>query len=620
MGDTVTQVYNIVSPTLTVKALRDSGYKSTAHALAELIDNAIEAGADDVEVFAVEERTAVGAQIRQRIQRIAVLDNGSGMSAEILRRSLRFGDGTRRERRGIGRFGMGLPSSSMSQCRKVDVWSWTNGPENAFHTQLHIKDIEGGLEEVPEPVHDPVPDYWKNLSEGLGPTGTLVLWEDLDRVQWRGARSTLLNTEFLIGRMYRRFLCDGRVRIRLVPVRDDKPDQPFDARPNDPLHMMAPSLTPEPFHDVAMFMPFGASNVGEVGVQKFSITVESGTYEVIVRATYATPEARRSDLESSFWPEEHVNKLPGATPWGKHVKKNIGISIMRAERELHLDTSWVIDYDPVERWWGVEVEFPPQLDEVFGVTNNKQAATTFTALAHFAWEDEQGEGENSFDVRRRMEEEGDARLPLMEVANYIHDLLPKLRDRLEAQTRGTGKNRKRHDVATAKADEVVKRRQQEGHSDLTSDLEKDKTPQEIIDTQLQNLTETHQMSREDAQRFIDDSKNGDRRVRMFASRQDSEAFFNVEALPAMLQVALNTDHPVYAHLISALEVDDPEKLDKAALIERLEKAADGFKVLLYAWAQYENESPRGPVRTQVMRARREWGTMAAQFLDGPDLA
>ena len=43
MSDT----YNILSPELTVQALRDSGYRNTAYAIAELIDNSIDAGADE---------------------------------------------------------------------------------------------------------------------------------------------------------------------------------------------------------------------------------------------------------------------------------------------------------------------------------------------------------------------------------------------------------------------------------------------------------------------------------------------------------------------------------------------------------------------------------------------
>ena len=46
--------YSIVSPKLTIEAMRDSGDKDTNHALAELIDNSVEAKADLVEIIAVE--------------------------------------------------------------------------------------------------------------------------------------------------------------------------------------------------------------------------------------------------------------------------------------------------------------------------------------------------------------------------------------------------------------------------------------------------------------------------------------------------------------------------------------------------------------------------------------
>ena len=41
--------FSIIDPTMAVQAMRDSGYKSTTHALAELIDNSIESDADTIE-------------------------------------------------------------------------------------------------------------------------------------------------------------------------------------------------------------------------------------------------------------------------------------------------------------------------------------------------------------------------------------------------------------------------------------------------------------------------------------------------------------------------------------------------------------------------------------------
>jgi hypothetical protein len=207
MGDSVTSEdgnYRIVSPTLTVKAMRDSGYKNTAYALAELIDNSIDATAELVEVFACEAPVKVESRTSYRVERIAVLDNGEGMDPPTLRRALKYGDGRGADPTRIGRFGMGLPNSSMSQCTRLDVWSWKNGPANAMHTYLSLEQIETGqVDDVPEPTHQPLPDYWQDLSEGLGSTGTLVVWSELDRVNWYGAAATLRNTADLIGRIYR---------------------------------------------------------------------------------------------------------------------------------------------------------------------------------------------------------------------------------------------------------------------------------------------------------------------------------------------------------------------------------------------------------------------------------
>ena len=93
-----------------------------------------------------------------------------------------------------------------------------------------------------------------------------------------------------------------------------------------------------------------------------------------VRFSYAKEEARQASK----------NKDAGKLPHGKHAANNIGVSVMRAGRELDLDRSLVIKYDPRERWWGIEVEFPPSLDDLFGVTNNKQSARNFAELQRFA--------------------------------------------------------------------------------------------------------------------------------------------------------------------------------------------------------------------------------------------
>ncbi|RDG38008.1 DNA mismatch repair protein [Streptomyces corynorhini] len=609
--------YPIVSADMTVKAMRDSGYKSTAHAIAELIDNGIEAQGDVVELFAVEATKRPTERSRYPIAKIAVMDNGTGMDRETLRKSLRFGVGSRQERKGIGRFGVGLPNSSMSQCTRVDVWSWQNGPENALHTYLDLHRIEGTDAQVPEPVQNPVPQEWQKLSQGLGASGTLVLWTDLDRVQWIGTDATLKHTEWLIGRIYRRYITDGRCRIRLVPVHgwDELPGA-ADALPNDPLYLTPRSSAPAPFDVKPMFQPIGAGSTGEIGVEQFMVKgVDGKTYPVKVRASIARDAARRSDIEEEPWPDDVTPTLdPGRTSWGKHAARNLGISLMRADRELDLDNGWTSTYDPVERWWGIEIDFPPQLDEIFGVTNNKQSATKFTALSHFDWTEE-GEGLTQLEFKELLKEEGDGRVPLMEIVFHVRDkLLKLLRDELKQQTRGTRKARSRHESAEKQAEQAVRRRREEAGPSETDLLENQKTVEESRREQIDDLVKQYDYTPRDAERIVAETMAQNRHVRLITSHApDSPAFFNIKYYGGVLQVSLNMDHPVYDDLVEVLDDEYQEDSSPSELKDRLERASSAFKLLLFSWARFEDETTKPITKDRIKSFRQDWGRMAREF-------
>jgi hypothetical protein len=604
---------------MTIEAMRDSGYKSTAHAIAELIDNGIEANADVVELFAVEGTERPSERSRYRIEKIAVMDNGEGMDSDTLRRSLRFGVGTRKGRKGIGRFGVGLPNSSMSQCKRVDIWSWQDGPDNALHTYLDLGEIDRNDAEVPAPEPQSVPQEWQNLSQGLGISGTLVLWTKLDRVQWLGAKTTLRHTEELIGRVYRRYIDKGRCRIRLVPVHgwEELPGAD-DARPNDPLYLTERSSTPAPFNEKPMFRPFGAGSTGKIGVEQFMVRgVDGKKYPVTVRASIATDPARRSDIDGEPWPEGISPSLkPGETPWGKHAARNLGVSLIRADRELDLDKGWTSTYDPVERWWGIEIDFPPQLDEVFGVTNNKQAATLFSQLAHFDWREE-AEGATKIEFNERLVEEGDPRAPLLEIVHYVRDeLISRLRNELKEQTRGTGTSRSRHAPAEKQAHHAVERRRAERPTPADA-ADSETTLEESKREQFKSLTERHKYSPPDAERLIEERIANHKTVQLLTSRNpESPAFFNVEFIPGVLQVALNMDHPVYEDLVAVLD-EGIEEAGHSELVDRLQRASNAFKLLLFSWARFEFES--GPkAASRIRDYRQDWGRVSKDFLNADE--
>ena len=408
---------DIIPPELAVRAMRDSGYRNTDYALAELIDNSVQANATQVDVVCFEVMKQVNQRKRRRIDQIAVIDNGDGMTPETLRIALQFGNGTHlKDRKGIGRFGMGLPNSSISQCRRLEVWSWQAGPKNAMWTYLDVDDIEQGvLRSVPIPEKKPVPKEWLGRSDVFGASGTLVLWSNFDdhRLQWRGAKATLENTEVLIGRMYRKFIDEGDLTIRLKAYSEDGSGSTYDApaRVNDPLYLMPNSCTPAPFDKEAMFQKWGEED------QSFKIEMDGEVHTVLVRISWA----KEDTITRGSSPDR------GSTSYGKHAAKNVGVSVVRERRELELDTGWTVGYDPRERWWGIEVEFPSALDEIFGVTNNKQHANTFAAMSQFDWTDEADPGEQRSAFRERLQANGDPRSLLIDVAEYIHDQLDEIR-------------------------------------------------------------------------------------------------------------------------------------------------------------------------------------------------
>lgn len=76
--------YEIIPARLAIKAMVDGSYKNTAFALAELMDNSIEASADNVELICLEEYRQINSQRRQIINQIIVADDGCGMDKDAV--------------------------------------------------------------------------------------------------------------------------------------------------------------------------------------------------------------------------------------------------------------------------------------------------------------------------------------------------------------------------------------------------------------------------------------------------------------------------------------------------------------------------------------------------------
>jgi len=192
-----------------IQATRDSGYKGTASAISELIDNSIQAQATEiaVRIEAVEGDPPI---------EISVFDDGCGMDPFTLRQALRFGGSSRfGDRSGLGRYGMGLPNSSLSQASRVTVYTWQgNGkgrikaelkPSTVFSSYLDVDEIAGGkLQHVPAPkIAASAPPACR------GPSGTLVVWQRCDRLDNRKISTLERKLSAELGRRFRHFIWRG---------------------------------------------------------------------------------------------------------------------------------------------------------------------------------------------------------------------------------------------------------------------------------------------------------------------------------------------------------------------------------------------------------------------------
>jgi hypothetical protein len=590
--------HDIVPVHLAVQAMRDSGYKNAAYAIAELMDNSIQAGATQVELLCGEMTDIVQERRRSRIHRIAVLDNGSGMDEKVLRMALQFGNGTRLTReaqKGIGKFGMGLPNSSISQATRLDVWTWQEGPESSIHTYLDLEEIKGRqMHEVPAPAPKEIPQVWRQVGEEFGRSGTLVVWSHLDRVTWKTARSILDHSELLIGRMYRKFLDGSKVRIRLCSFDMERAKATLDERdavPNDPLYLMSGTSCPAPFDEKPMFELWGEP-------YEMPVHFRGEVHQVRVTFSMAKEETR-------------AKPNAGIEPHGKHAKKNVGVSIVRADRELDLDQSWVVQYDPRERWWGVEVEFSPVLDDVFGVSNNKQAARNFHKI------DEETlllDGETPAQLRERLKEEGDPIGALLDLSHMIENNLSAMRRLIEAQRKGDRRiQRERHGGSDAEqiATKQTVRRKEEGYEG-ESDRDEGLPPEQRMQQIEEELTRIG-LSTYTAHRI---GLELDLKYALVEASLESAAFFSVTPKAGKVIITLNTSHPAYPTLVEVLE-EDTEGVDADKLRARLENARNGLRLLLMAWARYEDELI-GSRRNQAQDARVDWGRIARQFMEIED--
>lgn len=387
MGQSIVQIKQMGD------ALRSSGYKSIDSAVAEIIDNSIEAEAKDI--FVIMREHVDPETGRKCIYEFAILDNGTGMDINKLSSCLGIGFTTKSDRRGMGRFGVGLPQASLHVTPNVEVYSWQDEieiDEPVYKVWLDIEKVKTGeQEEIEDPDLCEIPKWVQKFikyttTDGevhdFTQSGTLVYWKNCDNVKPKTMASLNDKLEFFLGRKFRHLINDGTHNIRLITVGNE--GSAINVLPNDPLFLMVPNRVLGNLHS-----PENISERSNVGcTEPIFELYKSDKYpdgSIIVPISYIDKKSKErktsdvlirfSKVRAEFYDQTAIpTGDPGSKPLGKYVKKLEGISVVRAGREIDFGSFDFYDKtnNPYHRWWGCEICFDPVLDEVFGVANNKQ--------------------------------------------------------------------------------------------------------------------------------------------------------------------------------------------------------------------------------------------------------
>ena len=210
-------------------SLRSMGY-SFESAVCDVIDNSISAHAQNIHVYFPKDPLDDLA--------LGILDDGEGMNEETLLEAMRYGCLSAEEDRSeddLGRFGLGLKSASLSQCRRLTVVSYGDSKPKGFTWDYSyiVKTQDWMIQELNKHEINSLP-YIKNLKRQQ--KGTLVIWQDFDVLSkssggqvystLMGLRSSLEGAIALIFHRYLSSIGNSRLHIYINEL-DITPLDPF---------------------------------------------------------------------------------------------------------------------------------------------------------------------------------------------------------------------------------------------------------------------------------------------------------------------------------------------------------------------------------------------------------
>ena len=648
---------------LALKAMMNLGYKTTDFALAEIIDNSIEAGAENIDVAVIQ---SLGGKSRSvwQIKKICVLDDGSGIEPDLLSRVLSFGYGTHRDASvtpdaesfgKLGKFGVGLPNASISQAKDIYVYSWQNGINSTFVSELLVDKILSGDADSQTPAQQIVfPQSLNQVFTAMGAelkkSGTCVVWDRVtDRCSWSKGVTLLDKVELLVGRIFRKFINNKKVKIRIAIFNDSDLSSPIIkpqfVRANDPMFLMHGTIAdgyreldkiPIPSSE-SLFYPVPPQSIDIFDI-KVPFTNKYGNQDealVKIRFSKCRPELRK-----------RVNKVyAGATKVGQIAGDNQGVSILRAGRELELSKTWLLSEDTRNRWIGAEIDFPPALDEYFGVGSTKQSADKLEALAKSKFNaddilaefNEQWAAANPHAEPRKiiwsemiemLRAADDKRWLLYSVAKVLSSNIKNIFSELKKDTRETVPPGATIEPQTKGSDGALGGNATGKEATKFMKPKGDQQPANLNENEVKKLSVVATCNPDEPTSSEDDVFEYERVVQFLKDHPDapavfsnskiaSNAFFDCMQEFGRIVIRFNKGHPAYDVLFQQFgKVLDDAANPNGTLEQRFENVdllKISFLLMLFAWAQTETSLSDDDM--MVARSiRDQWGSSLRKLI------
>lgn len=318
---------------------RAIGYTTPA-AVADLIDNSIAAKASKIEIEFV-----AGAD-----GFVSIMDNGKGMDASELRLAMTYGSGNPLQERSaddLGRFGLGLKTASLSQCRKLTVVSKKNNSTNAYCWDLdHVFETEDwDLLELEPCEIDSLPQIEKLQTKK---EGTIVIWNELDKMcagdedKEKGFLQRIKEVEEHLALTFHRYL-QGEPGIKKLSITSNG----IEIKPRDPFFISKSDVLP---------------------AERIAIEHQDNKGNLLVDNVVVTPYILPFSDSIS---QEELDELGGK----EGLIKNQGFYVYRNKR-LIVASDWfrLTRKTDLTKLCRVKVDIPNTLDELWTIDVKKSMA------------------------------------------------------------------------------------------------------------------------------------------------------------------------------------------------------------------------------------------------------